>query len=95
MLRRNLFLIVLFVPVLSGPCLWAQNSSQELVLWNKMGNDTRMTNSEFGVAGSISGPQQYAPVQHKYGHALASKSGDTWARFYEPFDTFFPDEGCI
>ncbi len=81
----------------SAKAIYQVSSSQaentDLILWNKLGSNEEILNSEVGVNGVIQEPIGFAPVQH--GNGVALKSGTAQVKFDEVFGDTFPDQGTI
>ncbi len=67
--------------------------SNDLLLWNKLGSDSEVLNSETGVNGVLTQPVHYLPIQYDDGVALAK--GTAQVKFDSPFGTAFPAAGTI
>jgi hypothetical protein len=64
--------------------------TEHLLLWNKLGSEQEVLNSEVGAKGVIEGEVQYAP-----GKGVALQTGNSLVKYDRPFGAEFPEAGCL
>jgi len=84
-----LFVWVLICGVLSP----VTSGADPIILWNKLGSDSEVLNSEVGAGGTVSPPVGFAPVVH--GSGVALEAGTAQVKFGGIFGTAFPDAGTV
>ncbi|WP_445367918.1 hypothetical protein ACH5Y9_24465 [Methylomonas sp. BW4-1] len=92
--RKTLSAIACLLALLGLFSPTAQAETGNVVLWNKLGSNTEVINSEVGPSGSIQG-NQYAYEPAKFGNGYVRKALWNWIEFPAQIMTSLAQKGTI
>lgn len=88
--KKRLISLTVFVLLFPISFAFAQ---VDPIFWNRLGSETEIQNSEFGVNGQLTNPLSFAAVEHGDGVGLAT--GSAQVVYDNFFGNTFPDAGTI